>query len=79
MVIFDEKDMEWVRFIDHDFMFWSAKRKESKKPSGGVSFLHSLYTGTIVARKTFRFFWLAPAEMFSRFPKMAVWSVRKRM
>ena len=75
----DEKDMEWVRFIDHDFMFWSAKRKEPRKVSGGVSFLHSLYTGTIVARKTIRIFWLAPEEMFLRFPKMAVWSVRKRL
>lgn len=75
----DDKDAKWVRFIDRDFMYWTAKRKEPKKVSGGVSILHSLYTGTIVARKTLRFFWLAPAEMFWRFPRMAVWSVRKRM
>ena len=75
----NEKEEKWVTLIDQDFEYWTKARRDEKRISGGVSILHSLQTAGIVVRKTFRFFWLAPAEMFWRFPKMAAWSVRKRV
>ena len=74
-----EKDKKWIKRLDDDFFCRKERKKTKKKKTRGVGLRHSLYTGGIVARRTTRFFWLAPAEMFWRFPKMAVWSMRKRM
>ena len=75
----EEKDYRWVRLMHEDFAYWIDRSRKKVKIKGSMSLLHSMQTARIVVRQTMHFFWLAPAEMFWRIPKMARWSIRKRM
>ena len=72
-------DYRWVPRLSDDFLYWIERRRQMQKIKGpAASLRHSLRTAGIVARQSFRFFWLAPMEMLWRIPDMTIWSLRKR-
>ena len=76
----NEKDRKWVEKLNKNFKKMKTVDLLLTKRVGKMfSLSHSLLTASLVTRQTLEFFRLAPKEMLWRFPRMFVWSVRKRM
>ena len=76
----EEKDRRWVAKLHRNVMTMRGENvAKDRKIGHHVSVAHTLMTASLVVRQSVGFFSLAPKEMFWTFPKMASWSVRKRM
>lgn len=76
----EDEDKRWLTKLHRNVMTMRGENvAKDRKIGHHVSMAHTLMTASLVARQSVSFFRLAPKEMFWTFPKMASWSVRKRL
>jgi hypothetical protein len=76
----EDEDKRWLTKLHRNVMTMRGENvAKDRKIGHHVSMAHTLMTASLVARQSVSFFLLAPKEMLWTFPKMASWSVRKRL